>query len=172
MRHGESSAYLRDLKGLSDLAVLLARPGADVHVLVLVGAEAQDRDSGPLLDATAQASYRRRLVDIDEGLAAAQRDHDLGRVQRLDAERAALLAELGRAAGLSGRTRRLGSSTSERARKAVTARLREAITRVSAVLPELGAHLDRSVRTGTTCRYQPAEPMTWSLTSRSDDPAG
>jgi len=27
----------------------------------------------------------------------------------------------------------------------------------------VGAHLDRSVLTGTTCRYAPTEPMTWNL---------
>jgi hypothetical protein len=31
------------------------------------------------------------------------------------------------------------------------------------VLPELGTHLERSVTTGTTCRYDPAEPLTWRL---------
>jgi len=30
-----------------------------------------------------------------------------------------------------------------------------AIRRIQAVLPDLGTHLDRSVRTGTTCRYEP-----------------
>ena len=89
-------------------------------------------------------------------------DHDLGRAERLDTERAALLAELRRAAGLGGRDRALGTSTSERARKAVTARLRDAIHRIGAVLPDLGAHLDRSVLTGTTCRYAPTEPVTWT----------
>ncbi|QYN39917.1 hypothetical protein K1T35_23635 [Pseudonocardia sp. DSM 110487] len=71
--------------------------------------------------------------------------------------------QLGRTAGIAGRPRTLGSSTTERARKAVGGRLREAIQRIGAVLPELGAHLDRSVITGTTCRYDPAEPLTWRL---------
>ena len=37
VRHYASSAHLRDLKGLSDLAALLARPHIDVHVLELAG---------------------------------------------------------------------------------------------------------------------------------------
>ncbi|MGH8994047.1 MAG: hypothetical protein ACRDZ7_21260 [Acidimicrobiia bacterium] len=45
----------------------------------------------------------------------------------------------------------------------MTSRLRETIRRIEAVLPELGSHLDRSVVTGTTCRYQPVEPVSWSL---------
>ncbi|HJV15248.1 MAG TPA: hypothetical protein VJ625_15270 [Propionibacteriaceae bacterium] len=66
-----------------------------------------------------------------------------------------LLAELRRAMRPGGRARPLGSTTAERARKAVTARIRDAIGRISEALPELGTHLDRTVRTGITCRYDP-----------------
>ncbi len=163
VRHREASTHLGRLKGLADLAALLARPGRDVHVLDLVDAGPHDGAGGAVLDGTAGAAYRRRLAELDEDLAAARAAQDTAREERCDAERAALLAELGRAAGLAGRPRALGSSTTERARKAVSGRLREAIQRIGAVLPELGTHLDRSVTTGTTCRYDPAEPMTWRL---------
>ena len=163
VRHRDVTVHLPDLKGLTDLAVLLSRPSADVHVLDLAGAGHQERDSGTLLDATARAGYRRRIAELDEELAGARADHDLGRVQLLDTQRAALIAELGRAAGLGGRARPLGTSTTERARKAVTARLRDAIGRIAAVHPELGAHLDRSVLTGTACRYEPADKCTWQI---------
>ena len=163
VRHLGISVHLRDLKGLADLAVLLARSGADVHVLELADAGPHDRAGDPRLDATARAAYRRRLAELDEDRAAAAAANDLALAERLDGERAALLAELRRAAGLGGRGRGLGTSTSERARKAVTARIRDAIHRIGAVLPELGAHLDRSVLTGTTCRYAPTEPVTWTV---------
>jgi hypothetical protein len=117
----------------------------------------------PALDSRARAEYRRRLVEIEEEHSEAERHRDDGRLLRLDGEREALLAELRAAAGVGGRTRHLGGDAAERARKAVTSRLRDAIRRIEAVLPELGAHLDRSVVTGTTCRYQPAEPVSWSL---------
>jgi hypothetical protein len=165
VRHHSASAHLRDLKGLSDLAVLLARPGIDVHVLELAATGPHDHDGGALLDSTARAAFRRRLAELDDDLVAARDGRDLARAERLDTERAAVLAELRRAAGLGGRDRRLGTSTSERARKAVTGRLREAIHRIGAVLPDLGAHLDRSVLTGTTCRYAPTEPVTWTVTA-------
>jgi tetratricopeptide (TPR) repeat protein len=163
VRHRDASAHLGRLKGLADLAALLANPGRDVHVLDLVAAGPHEHSSGPVLDATAVAAYRRRLAELDEDLVEARTARDTTREERCDAERAALLAELGRAAGFAGRRRSLGSSTTERARKAVGGRLREAIQRIGAVLPELGAHLDRSVTTGTTCRYDPAEPLTWRL---------
>ncbi len=165
VRYHGASAHLRDLKGLADLAVLLARPGVDVHVLELAAAGPHDRAGGVVLDAAGRTAYRRRLAELDDDLVVARHDHDLGRAERLDTERTALLAELRHATGLGGRARALGTSTSERARKAVTARLREAIHRIADVLPELGAHLDRSVLTGTTCRYAPTEPVTWTLRS-------
>ena len=165
IRYRNTAAHLRDAKGFADLHTLLTRPGTDVHVLELAGAAHADPAAGTLLDATARAAYRRRLAELDQDLAAARADQDIGRAQHLDNQRAALIAELRRATGLAGRSRSLGTSTTERARKTVTSRLREAIRRIQAVLPELGAHLDRSIITGTTCRYQPTTPMTWKLTA-------
>jgi hypothetical protein len=163
IRYKSASAHLRDSKGLADLHTLLARPGTDVHVLELAGAGHAEHDTGSLLDATARAAYRRRLSELDDDLATARADRDTGRVEQLDDERIALIDELRRATGLSGRPRSLGTSTTERARKTVTSRLREAIHRIEAVLPELGAHLDRSVITGARCRYQPTNPLSWRL---------
>ena len=103
------------------------------------------------------------MAELEEEAADAHSDHDIGRLEHLDRQRSALIAELGKAAGLAGCVRPLGISTTERARKAVTARVREAIVRIKSVLPELGAHLDRSVLTGTQCRYEPTERLIWRL---------
>ena len=51
----------------------------------------------------------------------------------------------------------------ERTRKAVTNRIREAISRIEAVHPELGNHLLGAVRTGTTCSYAPGVTVHWRL---------
>ncbi|HUP70071.1 MAG TPA: AAA family ATPase [Acidimicrobiales bacterium] len=164
IEHCGRTARLRDAKGLHDLAALLARPGEDIHVLDLAGSAIRGSDSSvPVLDARARAEFKRRITDLDEDLAEAQAHHDLGWVERVESEREALLDELRRATGHAGKDRGLGPSTVERARKAVTARLRDTISRIEAALPELGSHLDRSIVTGTYCRYQPAEPLTWNL---------
>jgi tetratricopeptide (TPR) repeat protein len=163
IRYKTASAHLRDSKGLADLHTLLTRPGMDVHVLELAGALHAQHDTGTLLDATARADYRRRLTELDHDLATARADHDTGRAEQLDDERTALIDELRLATGLGGRARSLGTSTTERARKTVTSRLREAISRIETVLPELGAHLDRSVITGARCRYQPSTHLSWRL---------
>ncbi|HWN28886.1 MAG TPA: hypothetical protein VNP37_18125, partial [Actinomycetospora sp.] len=163
VRWYDRTAALRHRKGLADLALLLARPGTDVHVLALAGTTLDEADTGALLDPAARAAYRARLAALDDDLARAREAHDLGREQHLDHEREALLAELRRAAGLGGRPRSSGSGTAERARKAVTARIREAVRHIEAALPALGAHLDRSVVTGTACRYDPADEVRWRV---------
>lgn len=80
---------------------------------------------------------------------------------RAAAERDALIGELSRALGLGGRSRRLGDD-SERARKAVTARIHHAIDHLQNYHPDLAAHHRAAICTGTACSYQPAEPVGWN----------
>jgi AAA ATPase domain len=152
------TAYLRDAKGLHDLAALLARPGADVPALELAGGGPAEPSGDPVLDRAALSAYRRRLSELAEEQTAADGDRDLARRQRATDERERLLAELRHATRPGGGVRALGSTAAERARKAVTARIRDAIRRIQLALPEFGAHLDRSIRTGTSCRYEPDHP--------------
>jgi predicted ATPase len=97
-------------------------------------------------------------AEVDDAEAAA----DLGRAERARAERDRLVDELARAAGLGGRPRRLGDDR-ERARKAVTARLRDAVGRIERAHPALGRHLREAITTGTACSYDPATPVDWEL---------
>jgi len=60
-----------------------------------------------------------------------------------------------------GKSRR-ARDPAERARKAVTWRVRNTITRIAASDAELGRHLRLSVRTGTFCVYDPAVPTRWN----------
>jgi hypothetical protein len=112
-------------------------------------------DPEPVLDRRALTEYRRRLADLDEDIAAARDRCDDGRLRLATDEREQVLAELRRATRPGGASRALGVSAAERARKAVTARIRDAIRRIGAAHPDLGRHLDRAVRTGTVCRYDP-----------------
>jgi hypothetical protein len=153
------TVYLRDIKGLHDLADLLANPGADLSALSLAGGEISHRahtgSTDTVVDRTALLAYRRRLAELDDELTTAATHSDLARQQRAADEREQLLAELRRATRPDGSPRALANTAAERARKAVTARIRDAIRRITEAHPELGAHLDRTVRTGTICRYEP-----------------
>jgi tetratricopeptide (TPR) repeat protein len=154
-------ATLPAVKGMADLAVLLAQPDRETHVLDLVGATAAPRgDLGEVIDVPAREAYRARLADLDEQLTEAEATGDADASERAAGEREFLLAELGSAYGLGGRARRAGDPA-ERARTTVTSRVRDAIARIDAELPELGRHLRASVRTGTYCVYAPESPTTW-----------
>ncbi|HEY2691509.1 MAG TPA: AAA family ATPase [Streptosporangiaceae bacterium] len=166
---------LRDSKGLRDLAVLLARPGSAVAALDLATADSGARpqptepggrhlpsDTGEVLDHQARQAYQRRLAELEEEASEADAFADAERSARVAAEREALVAALAEAYGLGGRPRRSGSPA-ERARTAVTARIKDAIRRVGEAHPKLGRHLSRSVRTGTFCSYEPEQPVRWSL---------
>ncbi len=167
---GGAETRLRDSKGLHDLAVLLARPGEEVHCLDLVAAaeggtsrgRPVDRDLGPALDATARAAYEARIIELTESIEHAEAVDDVDRAARLDEERAQLLRALAGALGMSGRSRPQGSEA-ERARKAVAMRVRDALARIDHELPELARHLRHAVRTGTFCAYEPERPVDWQL---------
>jgi hypothetical protein len=115
----------------------------------------------PALDRTALLAYRARLAEIDDDLDVGG---DVARVERLEAEREAILAELRAAAGLGGRARVSGSSD-ERARVAVRKAIAAAIDRVRGVDASLGRLLEVTVSTGTVCCYEPDpdRPITWHL---------
>jgi hypothetical protein len=159
LRYAGQTARLPDSKGLRDLAVLITRPGERTHVSELAGASGFPRsDLGPVADRRALAAYRERLCGIDAGLDSL--DEGSPEAGALHRERDALLAELSAVAGLGGRTRTAGSAA-ERMRKAVTYRIRHAISQVADAHPELGRHLQASVRTGTWCGYSPEHPVDW-----------
>jgi tetratricopeptide (TPR) repeat protein len=150
---------LRDSKGLRDLAVLVTRPGERTHVSELAGAaRLPGSDTGPMIDRRALAAYRERLRHIAAELDSL--DAGAPEAETLSREREALLAELSATTGLGGRPRTAGSPA-ERMRKAVTYRIRHAIARVAGAHPELGRHLQASVRTGTWCSYAPEHRVDW-----------
>jgi hypothetical protein len=164
--HG-AEVHVLDAKGIGDLAVLLQRPGAEVHAAELyalgipnIGPQITRGDA--VVDETARAAYRARLAELDRELADAEGGHDLVRAERLGLERDALIDELRRNFDVKGRARRVGDTT-ERARKAVRARIRDAIALIDAAHPVLGAHLRDAVHTGNYCTYQPTEPASWTI---------
>ncbi|MEV6874202.1 AAA family ATPase [Amycolatopsis sp. NPDC051128] len=172
LRFGGHDARLSGSKGLRDLACLLARPGVPVPALDLVTARSPgvtrsedvhaEGDLGEVLDATARAAYRKRLRELTAEADDADAAGDSERSAKLAVERDALVDQLSAAYGLGGRPRRAGSPA-ERARTAVTARIRATIDRIGRVHPELGRHLRASIRTGTVCVYEPETPRRWEL---------
>jgi tetratricopeptide (TPR) repeat protein len=161
---GARRASARDSKGIRDIARLLAQPGREIPALDLAASVTPPahRDLGETVDARARAAYKTRLVELEAELDDADATGDIARSALAQAERDALLEQLSSAYGLAGRPRRTGDPA-ERARTAVTARIRDAIRRIEALHPELGRHLSHSVRTGSLCSYDPDPPIRWEL---------
>jgi tetratricopeptide (TPR) repeat protein len=174
---GGSSVRLADTKGLRYLAELVARPGVERHALDLVdrvegpasGAGPDRRalgDAGEVLDARARAAYRHRVeqlrAEADEALAAGRLDTAEAKQAELDQ----LVAQLAQAFGLGGRERR-AASAAERARLNVTRALRAAAAKLVDAMPGAGEVLDRRIRTGLYCAYEPdpADQVRWIVRS-------
>ena len=160
------TVHMPDLKGMHDLARLLAAPREELHVLdlgaVTDGAAPQGH-AGEILDDEARRAYKQRIDELREERDLAEAANDTVRAERAREELDAIGEALGSAYGLGGRARRSGDHA-ERARSAVTWRIRSAIARVEAVHPALGRHLKNSVRTGTFCSYAPERATDWRLT--------
>ena len=150
------TATLQRSKGLDMLAVLVARPDTEVHVLDLSGTSAAraQTDTGPVLDAKARGEYQARLGDLRDELAEAESFGDAARADAARQEIDFITQELSRAFGLGGRARRQGGDA-ERARVNVRRRIKDAITRVAEQSERAGRYLENTVKTGTHCRYTP-----------------
>jgi predicted ATPase len=159
---GDELVTIRSTKGMGDLAALLRAAGREVHCLELMGGAIDEGGTGEVIDDTARRAYEQRVRDLQRDLDEAEDDNDRGRAERARAELDAVVDELTAALGLGGRTRRSGGSA-ERARSAVTQRVRAAICRIDELHPRLGRHLQASVRTGTFCSYTPEEPVRWQF---------
>jgi hypothetical protein len=154
---------LRDAKGLRDLAVLLDRPNREVHVSELTGGGVVTAAVVEAIDDDAKAAYRARISELEAAVAEADDAHDLDRASRARQELEFVVDELAASLGVGGRSRRVPDDM-ERARKAVTARIRYVIDRVEREHRELGRHLAVSVRTGAFCSYTPDRAVVWDVT--------
>jgi class 3 adenylate cyclase len=167
---------LRDSKGLRDLGRLLAEPGREFHVLDLLAegtgvrsippsqaAEAGLATEGwgdPVIDQAARAHYQHRITELEAELEEAGQRGDGEAHAAAGEELDALITALTAAYGLAGRPRRSPDPV-ERARKAVSRRVRRDLGRVARAHPRLGRHLAASIRTGVFCSYEPERDIVW-----------
>src|SRR5262245_11853652 len=183
IRHRGSECHLRDSKGLRYLAFLLRNPGRECDALE-VAAEARGdttadpaapaddssghmedpADAGAFLDAQAEAVKRQRLRELDQELAAARGWGSAEQVARLEEEMRVVAREAAGAVGLGGGEGR-AAAASERARENVARGVKMVLDRLDESMPDLAAHLQRTIRTGTFCSYKPdpTSRIRWSL---------
>jgi len=170
IRYQREAAILKATRGLDCLCYLLRHQARDVHVSELLATPiglpvpAFFQDAGPILDSHAKAEYKRRIEELRNDLEEAERFNDSYRAARVRSEMDAIGEQLAAAVGLGGRDRR-SSSEAERARSAVTKRIKEAINRIGMVMPALGRHLAARIKTGYFCSYNPHpdRPVIWKF---------
>jgi len=148
-----TSVRIKDSKGMRILAQLLETPGRAHRALVLDGGRPDEGAGETLIDEEAAIAYRQHLSRIDDALDKAVARGDLGRRERLSAEREALVAELARATGLSGQPRR--NDAAQKARINVQRRIKHALKGIGEHHPACADHLARAVTTGQRCVYDP-----------------
>ena len=183
------TALLKCSRGLQCLALLLRSPGREFHVSELLGnmsdapamttaavanGHLYEEGSGlvtvgldggdPILDRQAKAECKRRLSDLRREIEEAEHFNDPARAANANDELNAIAQHLASATGLGGRDRK-ASSDAERARCAVTKRIKQTIHKIAEVIPALGQHLSDRIKTGCFCSYNPHfnHPAEWKF---------
>ncbi|HKP61138.1 MAG TPA: AAA family ATPase [Polyangiales bacterium] len=141
----DTTFHLRDSRGLSMLAMLVQHPKREFHATDLVA------PAGAQLGTTALAQ---RLEDLRDAEAEATKHNDTHRAQQAREELEALTDELAQSAGLQGHGDKT-SAAAQRARVSARKRILDAISRIREHSPALAKHLERSIRTGLFCSYDP-----------------
>jgi tetratricopeptide (TPR) repeat protein len=182
---GTKPFRLKDVKGLAYIAYLLAHPGERFHVRELIarvegaadtgstiakevareGSTTHDLgDAGAALDQQAHADYRRRLRELAEELAEAERLNDIGRAESIKAEQEFLSRELIAATGMGGRDRKAVAHV-ERARSMVSKNIRAGLEKIRGEDAALGRYFATSIKTGYYCAYlpDPERKIAWQL---------
>jgi TolB-like protein len=158
--YGAETVYLSEVKGFHDLKLLLSNANEEIHCSDLMGIPISQDKGDTTIDAQARSAYENRIRELQEELEEAEGFNDLGRIELLREELDQVVDHLSKALGLSGRTRKL-SAPSDRARSAVTWRIRHAILKIESAHTALGKHFKHTIKTGTYCSYQPEIALLW-----------
>jgi hypothetical protein len=179
IRYQGHTTFLKSMRGLHCLTFLLRYPQREFHVSELLinllevpaaapalKANGHRHENGqlattfraieglPVLDLQAKAEYKRRLHELRHDLAEAEQFNDSTRATEAQDEMNMIAQHLAAAIGLGGRDRKT-SSAAERARCAVTKRIKKAIQKIGETIPALGHHLSAGIKTGYFCSYKP-----------------
>ncbi|MEZ4811052.1 MAG: hypothetical protein R2819_11895 [Allomuricauda sp.] len=155
------TVMLKDCKGLHDIARLMQEPEKQLHCTELMGT-VLDSDGAEVIDDQALREYKVKIRTLQAEISDAEEMGHYQRAEQLSEEYEALLEHLSQVTGMASKTRKTGSSL-EKARSAITWRIRTAIKRIDKAHPRLGKHLSNSIKTGAYCSYTPEVPHDWTL---------
>lgn len=157
----EKMCRLAEVKGFHDLQILLSQPLKPIHCAELM--DIRVTESGePVFDQKAKDSYQAKLLDLQKEIELADLNNDFEQLSTLQEEYDEIIEHLSKSLGLNGNIRKAGNPV-EKARSAVTWRIRSAISKIEQAHPSLGKHLSNSVQTGTFCSYEPERDVEWII---------
>lgn len=166
---GGKDFILLPTKGAAYLQLLLSNPRTVFKVTDLVFQVAKTPaefilgDSGPMLDKEAQTAYRAKHGDLQEELAEAERNNDLGQQAKLRSEIEWLEGEAKKAVGLGGRARKL-DDVRDRVRKSFRAAIRRVVEEIAKCDKVLAAHLKPPrLKCGWNPSYNPPADIAWDV---------
>ena len=148
-----------EVKGFYDLQKMLTQPRQLFHCAELMGSTLDEKGE-KLIDEKARRRYQQKILELQSDIEEAEQFSDFAGLEKLQEEYDQLIAHLSRSLNLKGKTRETGGAV-EKARAAVTWRIRNAIARIEQHHPMLGAHLSNAVKTGTLCSYKPDRNIRW-----------
>lgn len=149
-----------DVKGLHDIARLLDDPEKQIHCSELFGLGVV-MGSEKMFDEKARRSYQKKILELREEITLSERDNDPERTHALQREYDGVVEHLSSSLGIRGNVRKTNDAV-DKARSAVTWRIRKAIRKIEQVHPELSKHLSLSIKTGIFCSYDPERPLKWN----------
>lgn len=162
MNYKNETITLKDAKGYHDIHELLNQPFQEFHCKDLMGAVIDESNSTESIDSKAKAQYLKRIKELQADINEAEEMNQIEKISSLREEYDKILDHLSQYVGIGGQTRKIGS-TVEKARSAVTWRIRNVLKIIENAHPELGNHLSKSIKTGTFCTYKPEITVHWTL---------
>ncbi|MBA7675483.1 hypothetical protein ES703_83718 [subsurface metagenome] len=171
---------IKDSKGMSYIARLLEKPNEPIAALSLANPKSDTKlmiqgkavendtvssDSGKpqeIIDKDTLQSCQKRIIDIKNELADAEKNNDLAAQERLEAEKEQILSELNAALNLRGESRSFTDNL-DKARKAVTNAIKRALENIKKHSMPLYQHLNNSIQRGINFAYKPDRQTNWQL---------
>jgi TolB-like protein len=148
-----------EVKGFYDIHKMLREPRQLFHCAEMMGTTLNGKGE-KLIDEKARKQYQQKILDLQSEIQEAEDSSNFTGVEKLQEEYDQLIEYLSKSLGLKGKTRETGS-TIEKARSALTWRIRNAVARIEQYHPMLGAHLSNAIKTGILCSYQPDREINW-----------
>ena len=185
--------HLRDTRGLHFISRLLREPGKEILARELA-VISDSRSQGPMgnelpasaavlegelsdspnmgdtgevsqvLDRSAIDAYKAHLKELSADRIEAEKEPNPAWLAQIEEETKFIERELRAGTGRGGKARNFALPR-DKARSSGTHQIKAAIKKVSENNPDLGSHLDRTIKTGTYCSYQPdpTADIDWAL---------